>query len=107
MHGPNILRSEGTAVIFGLTKMLTKECSYTHNFSYFHWLFREGDDGGGVGVEGGGGDQLIISDPYTVLHTFGQKSNDKIYIPFIINYLFSANMPFTNRKGSPYNQKCL
>jgi hypothetical protein len=39
------------------------------------------DVGGGVGVRAGG-NQLIISDIYIVLHTFGQKSNDDIYIPF-------------------------
>ncbi len=53
-HRPNIFRSEGTVVMFGLTKLYTKECKYTHNFSFSHWLGRGGDDGGGVGVRAGG-----------------------------------------------------
>jgi hypothetical protein len=43
--------------------------------------YLEGDDGE---AERAGGNQLIISDTviHTLLHTFGQKSNDDIYIPF-------------------------
>ncbi len=54
MHRPNIFRLEGTVVVFGLTKLYTKECTYTHNFSFSRWLERGGDDGGGVEERAGG-----------------------------------------------------
>ncbi len=29
-------RTKGNVVVFGLTKLWTKDCAYTHNFSYSH-----------------------------------------------------------------------
>jgi hypothetical protein len=37
-------RTKVNDVDFGLTKFETKDCTYTYNFSYSHWLVRGGDD---------------------------------------------------------------
>jgi hypothetical protein len=41
-------RTKGNVVVFGLMKLLTKDCKYY--FFCSHWLLRGGDAGGGVGV---------------------------------------------------------
>ncbi len=59
-----------------------------HDFSQSHWLFRGGDDGGGVGVEGGGGISwsCLI---HTTLHPFRQKGKTTLIHHSQSRYLYT------------------
>ncbi len=72
-------RTKGNAVVFGLIKLYTKESTmyvivhiYTHSFSDSHWLFRVGDDGGGVGQRWGRY-QLNMSYTYNTTFFWSEK----------------------------------
>jgi hypothetical protein len=76
-------RNKGNVVVFGVTKLLTKEC--TISLTLIGCL--EGEM-----IEKGWGNQLIMSNTCTVLHSFGRKRNEGIYIcTVLIVASFSLN----------------